>query len=225
MWSVLTGASSLAVWRIATRETFEGSATFFLNDDAVIRGNCPLSALTVLEEHPNLVGALGRRRLCGGVSVQAVVLTLMKPSDKKQVGARERDREFYGCNFAVRTAAGPGLRFDPRLLLHSRLKDYHIIWGLAPYGVHHDAESLGRRAHKRPDCCQVMSSYCRCRCGCGNLLHSPMLDETLNRLVKECVRYLIGQGRAWCSLRVRRSAMAGDVVLRSKVILKRVAEL
>lgn len=238
-WRIVTGARGLAAQRNAAMDTLDGHpVVFFFDDDAMIRSDYVVNALTFFGDHPAVAGLTGRVLLDGAVSGEVSVETaraaLAASSAGRRTGGWTRGRELYGCNFAVRTAAAPGLRFDPRLPLYSWLEDHDFARRLMPHGVlakvddcvivHRAAASGGgRQAHERLGYSQVMNPYYLWRKGSFPLW--LLLNETLKRVAKNLVYSVGGPERAWRRRRVHGNALACGDILRRRITPERIVEL
>jgi GT2 family glycosyltransferase len=237
-WRVVTGARGLAAQRNAALDTLEGDpVVFFFDDDAVVRSDYVVNALAFLAAHPEVAGLTGRVLLDGAVSGEVSVETaeeaLGRSFAEPQVGDWARGRELYGCNFAVRTAAAPDLRFDPRLPLYSWLEDHDFARRLMPHGllakvddcviVHRAAASGGRQAHERLGYSQVMNPYYLWRKGSFPLW--LMTTEMGKRVAKNLAYSVTGTERAWRRKRVHGNAMAWADILRRRITPERIVEL
>lgn len=237
-WRVVLGARGLAAQRNAALDTIEGDPPiFFFDDDAVVRSDYVTNALAFFDEHPEVAGLTGRVLLDGAVSGEVSVETadaaLAKSFGDARVGAWKQGRELYGCNFAVRMSAAPGLRFDPRLPLYSWLEDHDLARRLMRYGilakvddcviVHRAAASGGRQAHERLGYSQVMNPFYLWRKGSFPLW--LMTTEMGRRVAKNLVYSLGGPERTWRRTRVRGNAMAWADILRRRITPERILEL
>lgn len=238
-WRIVTGARGLAAQRNAAMDAIEGDpVVFFFDDDALIRSDYVVNALAFLRDHPSVAGLTGRVLLDGAVSGEVPVETaqaaLAASSADPRAGRWTRGRELYGCNFAVRTSAAPGLRFDPRLPLYSWLEDHDFARRLMPYGVlakvddcvivHLAAASGGgRQAHERLGYSQVMNPYylwCK-----GSFPLWLLLNETVKRVAKNLVYSVSGSERAWRRRRVHGNVLACADIVRRRITPERIVEL
>ena len=237
-WRVVMGARGLAAQRNAALETLPAMApVFFFDDDAVVRDDFVANALAFFDDHPEVVGLTGRVLLDGAsteevpaaVADRAIAASRSAPL----TGSYRRSRELYGCNFAVRMAAAPDIRFDDRLPLYSWLEDHDLARRLMRIGelakvddcviVHRGATSGGRQAHERLGYSQVMNPFYLWRK--GSFPTWLMGYETGPRVAKNVVGSLLGEERTWRRRRLRGNVLALADLLRGRVTPERIVHL
>lgn len=237
-WRVVVGARGLAAQRNAALDTLgAGSIVFFFDDDARIRADYVANAMAFFAAHPSVVGLTGRVLLDGAVSGEVseaeAEAVLARSATDVQAGAWVRGRELYGCNFAVRTASAPTLRFDARLPLYSWLEDHDFARRLMSHGplvkvddcviVHRAAASGGRQAHERLGYSQVMNPFYLWRK--GSFPTWLMVAEGGKRVAKNIAYSLVSEQRAWRRKRLRGNLIATADILRRRITPERIMQL
>lgn len=237
-WTVVVGSRGLAAQRNAgLRALRTVDVIFFFDDDAVVRPDYLDNALSFLVEHPDVVGLTGRVLLDGARSGEvppdrahlALQDSLVQPPN----GLWQRTRQLYGCNFAYRQSAAPGLRFDERLPLYSWLEDHDFARRLMRFGdlakvndcviVHRAAASGGRQAHIRLGYSQVANPIHLWRKGSFPAWLGGY--ELLRPVAKNLAYSLMGPQRHWRRKRLRGNVMAAADVLSGQVTPERITRL
>jgi len=237
-WRVVTGTRGAAAQRNAGLDSLdEVGVVFFFDDDAVVRHDYVARALEFFVAHPEVVGLTGRVLLDGATSGEvspAVAAAAVEASLAEPVSGRWRpSRELYGCNFAVRLSAAPGLRFDERLPLYSWLEDHDFARRLMKFGVlarvddcvivHRAAASGGRQAHRRLGYSQVMNPV--------HLWRKKSFPawlaayELFPRVSKNFIRSVAGSQASWRRERVRGNVLAAFDIVRGRITPERITEL
>ena len=144
---------------------------FFFDDDAVLRRDYLARATKFFAAHPAVVGLTGRVLMDGAqgeeIDLETSLAALKVSANGATTEGWRPTRELYGCNFAYRYAASPGLRFDERLLKYSWLEDLDFASRLRRSGdlakveqcviVHRGVSSGGRTRHRELGYVQVMN--------------------------------------------------------------------
>jgi GT2 family glycosyltransferase len=237
-WEVMVGSRGLAAQRnfgLTALRTVD--VVFFFDDDAVVRPDYVQNALSFLAEHPEIVGLTGRVLLDGArtgeiapdLAHRALQDSLRQPPS----GAWQPTRQLYGCNFAYRQSAAPGLRFDERLPLYSWLEDHDFARRLMRFGglakvddcviVHRAAASGGRQAHIRLGYSQVANPVHLWRKGSFPAWLGGY--ELMRPVAKNIALSLLGPQRHWRRKRLRGNLMAAGDVLSGRVTPERITRL
>jgi hypothetical protein len=235
---VVVGTRGLAAQRNAGLDALEGvDVVAFFDDDAVVRQDYLSNAVTFLRDHPDVVGLTGRVLLDGAVTgeiaVEAADEAIERSAEEPPTAAWSPTRELYGCNFVVRTSAGPGLRFDGRLPLYSWLEDHDFARRLMRSGslahvedcviVHRAAASGGRQAHVRLGYSQVMNPVYLHRKGSFPLWLAA--QQIFRPVAKNITLAAGGPYRSWRRERLRGNLKAAADVLRGRITPERIVEL
>lgn len=237
-WHVVSGVRGLAAQRNAALDALQGTpVVFFFDDDALLRPDYIATALRYLEQRPGVVGVTGRVLLDGASTVEVPVdvaeRALAESAEEPFTGRAHPSRELYGCNFAVRTEAAPGLRFDDRLPLYSWLEDHDFARRLMRVGqlakvddcvaVHRAAASGGRQAHERLGYSQVMNPFYLWKK--GSFPTWLMANEALRRVAKNVFLACGGEERAWRRRRLKGNLLAFSDIIRGRITPERILQL
>ena len=237
-WRVVTGVKGLAAQRNAALDTLEDvDVVAFFDDDAVVRPDYLANAVHFLHAHPDVLGLTGRVVL-DGVTKQEVgrgtaAEALARSAADGETGAWRNTRELYGCNFVVRFAAVPDLRFDARLPLYSWLEDHDFARRLMRRGplakvddcviVHRAATSGGRQAHVRLGYSQVMNPVYLHRK--GSFPAWLTAQQIFRPVAKNIALSVAGPSSSWRRKRLRGNGTAVYDVVRGRITPERIVAL
>lgn len=237
-WQIVTGARGLAAQRNAGLDVLqEIDVVVFFDDDAVVRADYLAEALDFLAAHPDVVGLTGRVLLDGAASgeidQELAEEVLVRSELEPRAHGWRATRELYGCNFAVRLSAVPGLRFDDALPLYSWLEDHDVARRLMKVGslakvddcviVHRGAASGGRQSHWRLGYSQVMNPVHLWRK--GSFPAWLMAWEIFRPSAKNLVQSAGGAHVDWRRQRLQGNALAWVDLLHGRVTPERITEL
>lgn len=237
-WTVVTGTRGAAAQRNAALDALPDIAVVaFFDDDAVLRPDYLANAMRFLDAHPQVLGMTGRVLLDGAttgeITRDAAADALAHSAVAPVLGHWRRTRELYGCNFVVRVAAAPHLRFDARLPLYSWLEDHDFARRLMRLGqlaevddcviVHRAASSGGRQAHRRLGYSQVMNPIHLVRT--GSFPTWLAAQQIFRPVAKNVVLSVAGPSTAWRRMRLRGNVQAVGDAIRGRITPERIIDL
>jgi GT2 family glycosyltransferase len=237
-WTLVTGTRGLAAQRNSALEHIgDADIVFFFDDDAVVRPDYISRALEFFASHPDVVGITGRVLLDGATNgeisetdaAQAITATL----GEDPLRSWTQTRVLYGCNFAYRVAADPGIEFDARLPLYSWLEDHDFARRLKRSGklarvddcviVHRGSSSGGRQAHRRLGYSQMMNPIYLWRKGSFPLWLTVW--EIFRPTAKNAARSIAGDEASWRRVRLRSNLLALGDAVRGRITPERILDL
>jgi glycosyltransferase involved in cell wall biosynthesis len=237
-WRLVTGSRGLAAQRNAALEHIgDSDIVFFFDDDAVIRSDYVARGLEFFARHPEVAGITGRVLLDGAthgeISEEDAATALASTDGEAPSGRWEETRVLYGCNFAFRVSAAPGIGFDARLPLYSWLEDHDFARRLKRSGklarvddcviVHRGSSSGGRQAHRRLGYSQMMNPIYLWRKGSFPLWLAAW--EIFRPTAKNIVRSMGGNETSWRRERLRANGMALFDAVRGRITPERILDL
>lgn len=237
-WRVVTGVRGLAAQRNAALDVLERiDIVAFFDDDAVLRSDYLANAVRFLTRHPVILGSTGRVLLDGAttgeVDRDSAAAALARSTAEGTSGRWRPTRELYGCNFVVRVAEAPHLRFDERLPLYSWLEDHDFARRLMRLGplaevddcviVHRAAASGGRHNHLRLGYSQVMNPIYLARKGSFPVWLAA--QQIFRPVAKNVALSAVGPSRIWRRERLRGNSTAIRDIVRGRITPERIVEL
>ena len=237
-WRIVSGVRGLAAQRNAGLDALDGvDIVAFFDDDTVLRPDYLATAIRFLDAHPDVLGLTGRVLLDGAVtgeiSRDAAGDALTRSTTEPATGRWRPTRELYGCNFVVRVAAAPTLRFDERLPLYSWLEDHDFARRLLRLGpladvhdcviVHRAAASGGRQAHGRLGYSQVMNPVYLARKGSFPVWLAA--QQIFRPVAKNMLLAAAGPATGWRRERLRGNGTAVRDIIRGRITPERIVDL
>lgn len=240
-WQVVTGARGLAAQRNAGVAVLDDSvdAVAFFDDDAVLRPDYLVNAMRFLDDHPDVLALTGRVLLDGAsksrgeIDEETTRAALARSMTDERTEGWRPTRELYGCNFVVRRARAPRLRFDERLPLYSWLEDHDFARRLRRFGplahvddcvvVHRGAASGGRQNHLRLGYSQVMNPVYLAQKGSFTIWLAA--KQIFRPVAKNIALSVAGSASGWRRERLRGNGVALRDVVRGRVTPERIVEL
>lgn len=238
-WRTVVGTRGLAAQRNAGLDALpdDVQVVAFFDDDAVLRPDYLARALAFFDTHPAVLGLTGRVLLDGAtigeIDHVTTAAALARSAAEPVTGGWRSTRELYGCNFVVRVAAAPHLRFDARLPLYSWLEDHDFARRLRKLGplaavhdcviVHRAAASGGRTSHVRLGYSQVMNPVYLARK--GSFPAWLAAQQMFRPVAKNLVLAAAGPTTQWRRQRLRGNATAARDIVRGRITPERIADL
>jgi hypothetical protein len=240
-WRVVTGVRGLAAQRNAALDALQDAGgvdvVAFFDDDAVLRPDYLANAVRFLDAHPEVLGLTGDVLIDGAttgeVDRDAADAALARSAAEPPTGRWRPTRELYGCNFVVRVAGAPLLRFDERLPLYSWLEDHDFARRLNRIGmladvddcvsVHRAAASGGRQSHVRLGYSQLMNPVYLARKGSFPLWLAA--QQIFRPVAKNVLHSAAGPSTGWRRDRLRGNGKALLDIVRGRISPERIVDL
>lgn len=237
-WHVIIGTRGLAAQRNVALAQLEGAdLVAFFDDDALLRSDYLINAVTFLQSHPDVVALTGRVLLDGAatgeIPAAQAVDALTASAREALSGTWRTTRELYGCNFVVRTWVAECERFDERLPLYSWLEDHDFARRCMRRGrlarvddcviVHRGSASGGRQAHRRLGYSQMMNPIHLFRKGSFPLWLAAW--EIFRPVAKNLLYAVAGSSRSWRRERLQGNLRATADAVRGRFTPERIVHL